>query len=52
MKTFNEQEWLEYRAKYPELRFWQALRGYMEVGYICAGELPNELKDTFYIKDK
>jgi hypothetical protein len=52
MKTFNEQEWLEYRAKWPELRFWQALRGYMEVGYICKGDKLGLLEDTFYIKDK
>jgi len=52
MKRFNEKEWLEYRAKYPELRFWQALRAYMEVGYICAGDKLTLLQDTFYIKDE
>lgn len=58
MKTFNEQEWLRYRVENPEMRFWQALRNYMDVGYIFLGESDNEiperqmLKDTFYIKDK
>jgi hypothetical protein len=58
MNKFNETEWLEFRAKYPELRFWQALRAYMEVGYIFLGERDREmperdtLQDTFYIEDK
>ena len=58
MKTFNEQEWLRYRAENSKMRFWQALRNYMDVEYIFLGESDNEiperlvLKDTFYIKDK
>jgi len=52
MKKFNEKEWLEYRAKYPELRFWQALRAYMEVGYIWLSVEDADLIDTFYIKDE
>ena len=58
MKTFNEEEWLRYRAENPEMRFWQALRNYMDVGYILLGESDNEiperqmLRDTFYIQDK
>lgn len=55
MKKFNEQDFLKYRAEHPEMRFWQALRNYMNVGYIFIGENDNEiperqvLKDTFYI---
>ena len=57
MKTFNEKDWLEFRAKYPELRYWQALRAYMEVDFIFLGNKDREnpdrqqLKDTFYIND-
>ena len=52
MNTFNEKEWLEYRAKYPELRYWQALRAYMGVGYIyMVNNEEGDLVDTFYIKD-
>lgn len=58
VKNFNEKDWLEFRAAHPELRYWQALRDYMGVGYILLGESDNEmperqmLKDTFYIGDK
>ena len=52
MKTFNEKDWLEYRAAHQELRFWQALRAYMEVGYIWMEVEEGDLIDTFYIKDK
>ena len=55
---FNETEWLKYRADHPELRYWQALRNYMGVGYIFLAESDNEmperqtLQDTFYIQDR
>lgn len=49
--TFNEKEWLQFRAEHPELRFWQALRAYMKTGYICIGDKLTELQDTFYIED-
>ena len=52
IKKFNEEEWLEFRNDNPELRFWQSLRAYMEVGYICAGDKLTLLEDTFYIKDE
>ena len=52
MNTFNEEEWLEYRAKYPELRYWQSLRAYMDVNKIFTEVEENQLQDTFYIKDK
>ena len=52
MKTFNEQEWLRYRAENLEMRFWQALRNYMDVSKIWTEEEENQLRDTFYIKDK
>jgi len=52
MKTFNEKDWLEYRAAHQELRYWQALRAYMEVGYIWLSVEEGDLIDTFYIKDK
>ena len=51
MTTFNEKEWLEFRAKHPELRYWQALRAYMGVAYIWHEVEDGELQDTFYIKD-
>ena len=57
MKSFNEQEWMKYRAENPSLRYWQALRNYMGVGYIFLAESDNELperqtlQDTFYIGD-
>ena len=56
--TFNEQDWLKYRQVNKELRYWQALRNYMGVGYIFLGEDDKEiperqtLQDTFYIKDE
>lgn len=58
MTIFNEEKWNEYRKANPELRFFQALRDYMNVGYIFIGESDNEiperqtLKDTFYIQDE
>lgn len=55
METFNESEWNEYRKAHPEMRFFQGLRNYMDVGYIYLKESDNEkhqLKDTFYIKDE
>jgi len=51
-ETFNEKDWLEYRAAHPELRYWQALRAYMEIGYIWMSVEEGGLIDTFYIKDK
>jgi hypothetical protein len=55
---FSEKEFNKYREKNPTERFWQALRNYMNVGYIFLGESDNEiperqvLKDTFYINDE
>lgn len=57
MKTFNEKEWVEYRAAHPELRYWQALRAYMGVGYILLADTDETITDrtvmtdTFYIGD-
>lgn len=57
MKNFNEKEWLEYREQHKDLRYWQALRNYMEVEYLFLGESDNEMPerqtliDTFYIGD-
>jgi hypothetical protein len=57
MTHFNEKDWLAYRATHPELRYWQALRNYMGVGYIMLADTDNEipdretLTDTFYIGD-
>ena len=52
MKTFNEKDWMEYRAAHPEQRYWQALRAYMEIGYIWMSVEEGDLIDTFYIKNK
>jgi len=52
MKKFNEEEFTEFRKRHRELRFWQALRAYMEVGYVWLSVEEADLIDTFYIKDK
>jgi len=57
MTHFNEQDWLAYREANKSLRYWQALRNYMGVGYILLADTDNEipdretLTDTFYIGD-
>lgn len=43
------QEFIDYCAKNPELRFWQALRNWSEVDFLCARQLGEDIKgDTFY----
>lgn len=52
MKKFNEREWLKYRAEHPEMRFWQALRNYMDVANVYLTENDEgDLFDTFYLGD-
>ncbi len=45
----------QYCKKYPELRFWQALRGWARVDRICIERYDKEVddqiaEDTFYFK--
>ena len=49
---FNEKEFNKYREENKEMRFFQALRNYMQVNKIWIEEEENQLRDTFYIKDK
>lgn len=54
MYLFNETEWGKFRAKHPELRFWQALRAYLHVDRIevVYGEEEEMVReDTFYWQD-
>lgn len=61
MKDFNEKDWIYFRALHPELRYFQALRAYMEVDFILVADFDKDapdiakpytnLKDTFYIGD-
>lgn len=51
MKTFNEAEWLKFRAEHPTMRFWQALRAYQEVDYIFTRNDGGDFEDTFYVVD-
>lgn len=51
---FNEEAFAEFRAKHPELRYWQALRAFLgvdriEVVYNEEGDITRE--DTFYWHD-
>lgn len=52
MKTFNEQNFLKYRAEHPEMRFFQALRNFCNASIVWIEKEEGELKDTFYIKDE
>lgn len=49
-------EFVKYCEEHPELRFWQALRGWSGADYIMQGEGLMEgdlkLKDTFYWEGK
>jgi len=55
---FSEKEFKRYREAHKDQRFFQALRNYMNVGYIFLAESDNEiperqvLKDTFYIENE
>lgn len=49
----------EFCNKHPELRFWQALRAWADVGFILTAESQdivsdewNKIKDTFYFEGK
>lgn len=55
MDIFNEQEWNEFRAAHPELRFWQALRAFVYVDKIVVEYREDEeviREDTFYWQDE
>ena len=52
MKIFNEDKWNEYRKANPELRFFQALRGFCGVSMIFFEVEENQLRDTYYIQDE
>lgn len=48
-----------YCKMYPELRFWQALRGWAGVGFVYLSDKPNfepmtgaDIKDTYYWENK
>lgn len=50
-------EFSAYCAKYPELRFWQALRNWAGVGYVyfsndTPGNSAPRLVDTFFFENK
>ena len=53
-------DFVKYCEKYPELRFWQALRSWANIPFILASDksiigdniVGEELKDTFYWKGK
>lgn len=54
MNLFNEQEWNQFRAEHPELRFFQALCAYLYVDKILIKYTEEEeviYEDTFYWQD-
>lgn len=55
MNSFNEEEWNEFRAAHPELRFWQAMRAFLYVDRIVV-EWPEDGDivriDTFFWRDE
>lgn len=55
MNIFNEDEWTEFRAAHPELRFWQAMAAYLYVSRILIEYREDEeviYEDTFYWHDE
>ena len=55
MEIFNEEEWNEFRAAHPELRFWQAMAAYLYVSRILIEYREDEeviYEDTFYWQDE
>ena len=54
MNLFNEVEWNEFRAKHPEMRFWQAMASYLYVKRILVeyhGDQEMIYEDTFFWQD-
>lgn len=41
----------EYCIKFPEQRFWQALRNWFGIGFIGISNNLEEWKDTFYLEE-